>query len=98
MNKKLVFVVCGAGTLTSLIASQGIDEGLKKRGIKNVDVRNGRLDDIERLSDQIVILVSTMNIRQKYEFPVINAISFLTGDEDRQNEIIEEIATYLTTL
>lgn len=98
MNKKLVFVVCGAGTLTSLIASQGIDEGIKKRGIKNIEVRNGRLDDIERLSDQIVILVSTMNIRQKFEFPVLNAISFLTGDENGQNEIIDKIVSYLTIL
>lgn len=31
MNRKpLVLVVCGAGTLTSVIASQGVEQGLKK--------------------------------------------------------------------
>ena len=39
MNRKpLVLVVCGAGTLTSVIASQGVEQGLKKRGITDVDI------------------------------------------------------------
>ena len=91
MNRKpLVLVVCGAGTLTSVIASQGVEQGLKKRGIKV-----GRLDDIGRYADRITVLVASMNIRQKYDFPVINAISFLTGDEDGQERVVDKVADIL---
>lgn len=70
MNRKpLVLVVCGAGTLTSVIASQGVEQGLKKRGITDVEIKVGRLDDIGRYADRITVLVASMNIRQKYDFP-----------------------------
>lgn len=95
MSKKFVLVVCGAGTLTSVMASQGIEEGFKKRGIKDVEVKVGRIDDIERFADRITVLVSTMNIRGEYQFPVVNAVSFLTGDEDGQEEVISKVANYL---
>lgn len=95
MSKKLVLVVCGAGTLTSLMAKQGIEEGLSKRKVTNVEVKTGRIDDIERFKNEITILVSTMNIRSEYPFPVIRATCFLTGDEEAQEEIIDKVATYL---
>ena len=83
MNRKpLVLVVCGAGTLTSVIASQG-------------EIKVGRLDDIGRYADRITVLVASMNIRQKYDFPVINAISFLTGDEDGQERVVDKVADIL---
>lgn len=91
-HKPLVLVVCGAGTLTSVIASQGVEQGLKKRGIKEVEIKVGRLDDIGRYADRISVLVASMNIRQNYDFPVLNAISFLTGDEDGQERVIEKVA------
>lgn len=95
MSKKLVLVVCGAGTLTSVVASQGIEEGLKKRGVSEVQVKTGRIDDIERYQDQISVLVSTMNIRQKYSFPVVNAISFLIGDDYGMEKAIDKVVEYL---
>lgn len=95
-NKKLVLVVCGAGTLTSVMASQGVEEGLKKKGIKDVEIKVGRIDDIERFRDRISVLVCTMNIRTKYEFPVIRGTAFITGDEDGQEEIIEKVAACLS--
>ena len=96
MNRKpLVLVVCGAGTLTSVIASQGVEQGLKKRGIIDVEIKVGRLDDIGRYADRITVLVASMNIRQKYDFPVINAISFLTGDEDGQERVVDKVADIL---
>ena len=96
MEKKLVLVVCGAGTLTSVIASQGVQEGLEKNGLADsVEVKVGRLDDIERYKDRITVLVSSMNIREKFDFPVINAISFLTGDEDGQQIVIEKVVEAL---
>ena len=87
--------VCGAGTLTSVIASQGVEQGLKKRGITDVEIKVGRLDDIGRYADRITVLVASMNIRQKYDFPVINAISFLTGDEDGQERVVDKVADIL---
>lgn len=92
MSKPFVLVVCGAGTLTSVIASQGVEQGLKQRGIKDVEIKVGRLDDIGRYADRITVLVASMNIRQNYDFPVLNAISFLTGDEDGQNRVIDKVA------
>ena len=91
MNRKpLVLVVCGAGTLTSVIASQGVEQGLKKRGITDVEIKVGRLDDIGRYADRITVLVASMNIRQKYE-----AISLLTGDEDGQERVVDKVADIL---
>ncbi|WP_206198250.1 PTS sucrose transporter subunit IIABC [Faecalicoccus pleomorphus] len=99
MEKKLVLVVCGAGTLTSVIASQGVQEGLEKKGLaEGVEVKVGRLDDIERYKDRITVLVASMNIREKYDFPVINAISFLTGDEDGQQMVIDKVVGALNNL
>ena len=95
-KKKLVLVVCGAGTLTSVMASQGDEEGLKKKGIKDVEIKVGRIDDIDRFRDRISVLVCTMNIRTKYEFPVIRGTAFITGDEEGQQEIIDKVADYLT--
>ena len=95
-KKKLVLVVCGAGTLTSVMASQGVEEGLKKKGIKDVEIKVGRIDDIDRFRDRISVLVCTMNIRTKYEFPVIRGTAFSTGDEAGQQEIIDKVADYLT--
>ncbi|MFQ7538115.1 MAG: hypothetical protein ACLRL6_12630 [Clostridium sp.] len=47
MNRKpLVLVVCGAGTLTSVIASQEWNR-LEERGITDVEIKVGRLDDID---------------------------------------------------
>lgn len=93
--KKLILVVCGAGTLTSVIASQGVQEGLDAHGIKDVEVKVGRLDDVGRFEDRITVLVASMNIREKYDFPVINAISFLTGDEEGQEKVIDKIIAIL---
>ncbi|MGX8833203.1 hypothetical protein ACWG0P_03240 [Amedibacillus sp. YH-ame6] len=95
MSKALVLVVCGAGTLTSVVASQGVEEGLKKRGVKDYEIKVGRLDDIGRYADRITVLVASMNVRQTYDFPVLNAISFLTGDEDGQNRVIDKVAEIL---
>lgn len=94
-EKKLVLVVCGAGTLTSVIASQGIQEGLDRRGITNAEIKVGRLDDVGRFQDRINVLVSTMNIREKYDFPVLNAISFLTGDEEGQDKLVDKVVSIL---
>lgn len=93
--KKLVMVVCGAGTLTSVMASQGVEEGLKKRGIKDVEIKVGRIDDIERFKDQISVLVCTMNLRTEYPFPVIRGTCFITGDEEGQEDVVNKVAEYL---
>lgn len=96
MSKPFILVVCGAGTLTSVVASQGVEEGLKKRGIRDVEIKVGRLDDIGRYADRITVLVASMNVRQTYDFPVLNAISFLTGDEDAQERLIDKVAAIVT--
>lgn len=93
--KRLVLVVCGAGTLTSVMASQGVEEGLRKKGIKDVEVKVGRIDDIGRFQDRISVLVCTMNLRTKYDFPVIRGTAFITGDEEGQEEVINKVAEYL---
>lgn len=54
------------------------------------------MDDIGRYRDRITVLVTSMNVREKYEFPVINAVSFLTGDEEGQRKVIDQVAQILT--
>ncbi len=97
MNKKpLVLVVCGAGTLTSVMAAQGIEEGLRKKGIKGANIKVSKLQDVGQYSD-IKVLVTSMNVRgAKYDFPVINGISFVIGDEGGQQKVINQVAEILS--
>src|SRR5690625_3872280 len=95
MTEKLIMVVCGAGTLTSVAAAQGIEEGLRERNISNFTMKVGKIDDIEGNKDNIDVLACSMNIREEYPFPVINVISFMTGDEEKQEEVINKIADIL---
>jgi PTS system galactitol-specific IIB component len=91
-TKPFVMVVCGAGTLTSVMAAQGIEDGLKKKGLKNYKIKVGRIDEVKTNESKIDVLVASMKVRNDYSFPVINAVSFLTGDEEGQQKVIDQVA------
>lgn len=94
-NKKFIFVCCGAGKLTSFMAADGIRKEFKKRKIKNVNIQHGMMGDITRYKDKIDILVSSTNYKGEHDFPVINGISYVTGDEAGQAEVIEQLVKLL---
>ncbi len=93
--KKFIFVCCGAGKLTSYMAAEGISAGLKKRGIKDVDVRHGMIGEIPRYEDHIDVLVCSTNYTSKHKFPVLNGLPFVVQDEEGKTKVIEELIEIL---
>jgi len=94
-TKKFVFVCCGAGKLTSFMAAEGIREGLKKRGIKGVEVKHGMIGEVPRYEDKIDILVCSTNYTAKHKFPVLNGLPFVIQDEEGKERVIEELVGIL---
>ena len=89
--KKFIFVCCGAGILTSFMAAEGIRDAIKKRKIKDVTVQHGMMVDITRYQGKIDILVSSTNYTGKHDFPVLSGVSFVTGDEKSQEEVLKQL-------
>ena len=96
-GKYFVFVCCGAGKLTSFMAAEGLKKGLKAIGVdlKKVKIMHGMMHDIGRHEKNIDILVSSTNYKGSHAFPVHNGISFVTGDEKGQQELIASVAGQL---
>jgi PTS system galactitol-specific IIB component len=94
-EKKFIFVCCGAGILTSFMAAEGIRDAFKKRKITNVTIQHGMMTDITRYEDKIDILVSSTVYKGKHNFPVLCGVSFITGDEKGQEEVIQQLVALL---
>jgi Phosphotransferase system, galactitol-specific IIB component len=94
-DKKFIYVCCGAGKLTSYMAAEGIRDGLKKRGIKDVKIEHGMISDIPRYEGRIDILVCSTSYTAKHSFPVLNGLPFVVQDEAGEEKVIEELVELL---
>lgn len=95
VEKRFIFVCCGAGKLSSYMAAEGIEKGLKKKGVKDIRIQHGMISDIPRYESQITVLVCSTNYQSQHSFPVFNGLSFVTGDTDGQEKLIDELVSYL---
>ena len=98
MEKKLIFVCCGAGKLTSFMAAEGIRAGLKVRKVTGFKVQHGMINDVPRHQDKIAALVCSTNYKQKHDFPVFNGLPFVIQDKVGEEKMLDELAEYLKGL
>ncbi len=94
-DKKFIYVCCGAGKLTSFMAAEGIRNGLRKHGIKDVKIEHGMISDIPRYENRIDVLVCSTAYTAKHNFPVLNGLPFVVQDHAGEEKVIEELIDLL---
>jgi PTS system galactitol-specific IIB component len=92
MNTKKVVVACGTGIATSTVVADKISEACKKEGIK-VDITQCKVTELRSYADEADLIVSTTILRDKYDVPVINGLSLITGvgEDEVLKKIIGEL-------
>ncbi|WP_101842909.1 PTS sugar transporter subunit IIB [Halobacillus sp. Marseille-P3879] len=92
MKKKQVLVACGAGIATSTVVNGAIEDMAKENDLK-VDLVQIKISEVGGYEETADLLVTTAMTKKEYNFPVINARSFLTGigTEETKKQILEEL-------
>lgn len=88
--KKTIIVACGTGIATSTVATTKVKELCKKHDI-NCEIKQCKISEVKSYADEADLLVTTTITNKDYDFPVINAQSFLTGinQEETLDKILE---------
>lgn len=88
--KKKIIVACGTGIATSTVATTKVKELCKEHNI-DCEIKQCKISEVKSYADGADLLVTTTISNKNYDFPVVNAQSFLTGinQEDTLNEILE---------
>lgn len=90
---KTIVVACGAGIATSTLICDRVKHLLKDHGIE-AQIIQCTVADIAGHAERADLIVTSMKLENKYEKPLVTAISFLTGIGREQTE--QEILGYLT--
>jgi PTS system galactitol-specific IIB component len=88
-KKKKVLVACGTAIATSTVVARKIQEKLSERGI-DVIIDQCKATEVQSKLSGVDLIVTTTQITEPENIPVIRTISFLTGmgiDED-MNKIV----------
>lgn len=88
--KKTIIIACGTGIATSTVATTKVKELCKENNI-DCEIKQCKISEVNSYADEADLLVTTTISNKEYDFPTINAQSFLTGinQEDTLNEILE---------
>ncbi|WP_238933763.1 PTS sugar transporter subunit IIB [Brevibacillus choshinensis] len=90
---KTIIVACGAGIATSTLICDRVKQLLENHGIA-AQIIQCTVADIAGHAGRADLIVTSMKLENKYEKPLVTAISFLTGIGREQTE--QEILAYLT--
>ncbi|TYP56767.1 PTS sugar transporter subunit IIB [Thermosediminibacter litoriperuensis] len=92
MKTKRIIVACGTGIATSTVVADKISEACKKEGI-NASIIQCKITELRSYADGADLIVTTTILKDKYNIPVINGLSFITGigEEKAIQEIINEL-------
>ncbi len=90
---KTIIVACGAGIATSTLICDRVKQLLENRGIA-AQIIQCTVADIAGHAGRADLIVTSMKLENKYEKPLVTAISFLTGIGREQTE--QEILGHLT--
>ena len=87
-----VIVACGSGVATSQTVASKIDRLLAERGI-DADVEAVDIKELKQHLRNADAYVSVVKTDEKFNVPVFNGISFLTGmgQEEELNKLITAI-------
>lgn len=89
---KTIIVACGTGIATSTIISEKVKNLIKDHGI-DANIIQCTVADIDGYADQADLIVTSMQLPNKYNKPVVTAVSFLTGIGHEVTE--KQILSYL---
>jgi PTS system galactitol-specific IIB component len=90
--KKTIIIACGTGIATSTVATGKVKKLCKENDI-DCEIKQCKISEVKSYADEADLLVTTTISNRDYDFPVINAQSFLTGINEDQtlNEILEAL-------
>jgi len=86
--KKTIIIACGTGIATSTVATGKVKKLCKENNI-DFEIKQCKISEVKSYADDADLLVTTTITNKNYDFPVINAQSFLTGI--KEDETLQEI-------
>lgn len=100
MNKKLVLCICGAGINTSMAAKDYISEELRRRKIKNVDVKHTTVSDLKKYigTPGMVAVFMTKADGIDLGCPQFQGLCFLIGKKSTKIEMVDQIVAALEAM
>ena len=78
MARKRILVACGTAIATSTVVAKKIEEALKERGY-DVTIEQGKASEVPSKAENFDLIVSTTQVGDTGNTPVIRTVSFLTG-------------------
>jgi len=90
--KKTIVIACGTGIATSTVATGKVKKLCEENNI-NFEIKQCKISEVKSYEDEADVLVTTTISNKEYDFPVINAQSFLTGINEKKT--LEEILNAL---
>ena len=78
MKMKKIVIACGTGIATSTVVADKIADICKQEGIK-AEISQCKVTELKSYVHGADLIVSTTIIGNKYDVPIINGLSFITG-------------------
>ena len=85
-----ILVACGSGIATSSVAAEAIKKICSDANIP-INLHKGQIQNIESLSKDVDVIMTTMNYKKQIDKPVIKVFGLISGIN--QDEIANEIVT-----
>ncbi|HHV18010.1 MAG TPA: PTS sugar transporter subunit IIB [Thermoanaerobacterales bacterium] len=92
MKKKKIVIACGTGIATSTVVADKIADICKQEGIK-AEISQCKVTELKSYVHGADLIVSTTIIGNKYDVPIINGLSFITGigEDETLKKIVDEL-------
>lgn len=88
---KKIVIACGAGLATSSMVKDKVEQILKKNSIPFKTIQC-TLTEVDNYDGDVDLIITTMQVRKKYESPVVSGSAYLSGvNEEAVTEQILEI-------
>lgn len=93
MEKKLILCICGAGINTSMAAKDYISEEIRKRKIRDIEVKHTTVSDLKKYSgrENMVAVFMTRADGIDLGCPQFQGLPFLIGKNSAKIEMVDKI-------
>jgi len=90
---KTVLVICGTGVATSTVVATKIRDHCAQNGIP-VEIRQGKVMDLVNGTPDVDLIVSTTQVPDRVDVPVVAGLPFLTGIglDSTLKEIVDQLS------
>lgn len=89
---KTIVIACGTGVATSTIVVEKVKNLLQDHDI-DANIIQCTMSDVAGHADQADLIITTMQLKNDFDKPIVTAISFLTGigQADTEQQILEHL-------